>query len=132
MRRGLILERAVFLAPAANPGNYTRQFADVLGLPDHVIEKMKRRFERRFGFRWGEFAVPDAVTGFTAPLLVFHDREDREVPWSDGDAIAKAWPGARLVTTTGLGHTRIVQDPSVIDTALEFLWARPVAAGARG
>jgi len=25
------------------------------------------------------------------PLLVVHDRDDREVPWEDGAAIAAAW-----------------------------------------
>jgi len=56
-----------------------------------------------------------------APLLVMHDRDDREVGWNNGAAIAKAWPGAELVTTTGLGHHRIVSDAAVIRQVVTFL-----------
>jgi len=55
------------------------------------------------------------------PLLVIHDRDDREVGWGDGAAIAQSWPRAELVTTTGLGHHRIVSDPAVIRQVVTFL-----------
>jgi pimeloyl-ACP methyl ester carboxylesterase len=119
--RGLEAERAVFLAPAANPGAYTRVFAQALGLPPHIREKMERRFEKQFGIRWEDFDVPTAVSSFSTPLLVFHDREDREVAWGDGERIARAWPGAELVTTRGLGHTRIVHDADIVRRAVDFL-----------
>lgn len=48
--------------------------------------------------------------------LVIHDEGDREVPFDDGASIAAAWPGARLVQTTGLGHRKILRDEAVIAT----------------
>lgn len=134
MRNGVTVDRAVFVAPAANPGDFSHRFAEALGLPEHVMDRMRSRFERKFGFRWDEFDVPRAAGRFTTPLLVFHDAEDREVPWSDGDAIARSWPGARLVTTHGLGHKRIVQDTDVVRAAVSFLseaQARPQLSGLR-
>jgi pimeloyl-ACP methyl ester carboxylesterase len=65
--------------------------------------------------------VPPRVSSLAVPLLVFHDREDTDVGWSEGDAIARAWPGGRLVTTQGLGHRRIVHDPEVVAQAISFL-----------
>jgi pimeloyl-ACP methyl ester carboxylesterase len=56
-------------------------------------------------------------------LLVFHDPEDREVPWHDAAAIAQAWPGARLVDVPRVGHNRILRDPGVIAQATKFLSA---------
>jgi pimeloyl-ACP methyl ester carboxylesterase len=64
MARGLEAERAVFLAPAANPATYTRVFAQALGLPPHIRERMERRFEKQFGIRWEDFDVPTAVSSF--------------------------------------------------------------------
>src|SRR5690606_25377202 len=55
------------------------------------------------------------------PALVVHDLCDREVPWEEGERYARFWPGARLLSTHGLGHNRIVDDPAVIGTALAFL-----------
>lgn len=121
MTRGLSVKRAVFLAPAANPGSYTERFARVLAISPAVIDAMKRRVEQRYGLRWEELDLPRAAPRLQADLLVIHDRDDAEVPLSNGEAIAAAWPGARLVTTGGLGHTRIVHDPAVVARAVEFL-----------
>ena len=125
MTRGLALDRAVFLAPTANPGAYVRRFAEILAVPPRVIEAMKRRFEKRFDLRWEELDLRRAAAAFTARLLVFHDSNDTEVPWSDGASIARAWPGAELVTTEGLGHIRIVHDPDVVARATAFVAASP-------
>jgi len=54
-------------------------------------------------------------------VLVIHDREDRETSWQDGADVAASWPGATLITTTGLGHNRILRDPSVIDAIADFV-----------
>jgi pimeloyl-ACP methyl ester carboxylesterase len=127
MARALHVGRAVFVAPAADPAGYSERFAEVLGLDPGVLVRMKRSIELRFGQSWDDFDVLRAAATMTAPLLVFHDRDDRDVAWSEGCAIADAWPGAELVSTTGLGHRRIVHDPTVVSRAVAFL-AEPKGA----
>ena len=61
-------------------------------------------------------------------MLVFHDRDDLTVPYDDGAAIAAAWPGAELVTTSGLGHRDIVRDRGVVARAVAFLGAAEATA----
>jgi pimeloyl-ACP methyl ester carboxylesterase len=88
---------------------------------------MRRGLERRFGIPWTEFDVLAAARTMSASLLVVHDRDDRDVALADGEAIAAAWPGARLVVTDGLGHRRIVHDPEVVSEAVAFLTAAVTA-----
>jgi pimeloyl-ACP methyl ester carboxylesterase len=57
----------------------------------------------------------------TVPALIFHDRDDRDVPYAHGEEIAGAWPGAQLVPTSGLGHRAILRDPDVIRRTVTFL-----------
>ncbi len=121
MGRGLAVGRAVFLAPAADPAGYSARFADLVGLAPALLARMKAKIEKRFGTRWEDFDVLGAARQMTAPLLVFHDPDDRDVAWEDGAAIAAAWPGAELVSTEGLGHRRIVHDPGVVARAISFL-----------
>jgi pimeloyl-ACP methyl ester carboxylesterase len=121
MARGLTAGRLVFLAPAADPAGYSERFASVLGLSPDVLSRMKLGLERRFGMAWKDFDVLASARTMTTPLLVFHDREDRDVAWSDGAAITAAWPGSELVSTVGLGHRRIVEDPTVVTRAVAFL-----------
>jgi hypothetical protein len=53
-------------------------------------------------------------------VLVVHDTDDREVPYADGRRLAEVF-GARLITTNGLGHRRILYAPEVIDAVVEFI-----------
>ena len=122
MGYGLAVGRAVFVAPMADPLPYTRTFAGRLGFGERVRARMVRRIERRVGLPLSAFSVPAlAGTMATPPLLLVHDRQDAETGWSDSQAIARAWPGARLVTTSGLGHRRILRDPAVVAEVTGFV-----------
>jgi hypothetical protein len=47
-------------------------------------------------------------------MLLFHDRNDAEVPWKRrGCNRFRRWRRARFVTTAGLGHRRILRDERV-------------------
>jgi pimeloyl-ACP methyl ester carboxylesterase len=126
MRNGLRTPRAVFLAPPADMSWYVTRFAKRLRLSERVRERLQQRLERRYGICWERMCVASVVGERETRLLVFHDARDASVPVSDGEAIARAWPGARLVRTRGLGHHRILRDRRVVARAAAF-----VAAGAR-
>ena len=93
VRDGLPVTRVVLIASPQNPPAWVEPFAARFDIAPHVVDLMKRRSERRLGFRWDELRVPALVAGLRQPLLVIHDRHDAEVPLSDGTAIAAAWPG---------------------------------------
>ncbi|QTE30610.1 alpha/beta fold hydrolase [Pengzhenrongella sicca] len=57
------------------------------------------------------------------PALIVHDRLDKEVPYADSARLADAWPRAEFVTTEGLGHQRILQDPAVVERVCRFVAA---------
>ena len=121
MAQGLQVERAVFIAPAADPARYADDFAKLLAVGPVALAEMRRRSEARLRFRWSDLNVPRMAAALAAPLLVMHDRDDPTVPWAEGAAIASAWRGAELVTTSGLGHRDIVRDPDVVARAVAFL-----------
>jgi len=127
MSWGLVVPRAVFLAPAANPAAYVDPFAEALGLSSQVVRRLRERSERRIEFHWSDLDIPALVRErqFDAPLLVIHDREDQRVPWQDGAAIANAWTGAQLVSVTGLGHRGVVTDPATVARSVEFISGGP-------
>jgi pimeloyl-ACP methyl ester carboxylesterase len=55
------------------------------------------------------------------PTLLLHDNEDRTAPLATGRALAGALRGARLQVTQGLGHRRILDDPTAIALAVQHL-----------
>jgi pimeloyl-ACP methyl ester carboxylesterase len=67
--------------------------------------------------------------GCAPQALVIHDRADAMVPWRQGAAVARHWPGARLMSTHGLGHGRILEDDTVARAAADFIAGRSAVAG---
>lgn len=124
LHRGLALDAAVLVGSPSTPAEFLDPFCARLGLRDETREALRERIERRVGLRMAELDVPRLAARLEAPALVVHDRADAEVPWSDGAAIAAAWPGARLRSTEGLGHRRILRDAGVVAEATAFVLAR--------
>jgi hypothetical protein len=50
------------------------------------------------------------------------------MPWSHGATVARHWPGARLLSTHGLGHRRILADERVTNAAADFVAGRATVA----
>jgi pimeloyl-ACP methyl ester carboxylesterase len=124
LRDGLKAGRVVLVAPAADPGPYLRAAVYGAGFGRRVLARARARIERRVGVRLDDLNVPRmASVVATPPVLVVHDRDDREVAWSGGAAIAESWPDSMLVSTTGLGHRRILRDPVVVAEVTAFVAA---------
>ena len=48
------------------------------------------------------------------PILVIHAEDDKEVAFSNAEALARGWgPHVRLMRANGSGHRRIVSAPEV-------------------
>lgn len=120
--RGLELDAVVAIGAPRTPATFFHSFADALRLSPGVRGAIRERVEARVGIRMEDVDVTTAAPRHhAAPMLVVHDHSDREVPFESGAAIADAWPGARLLATTGLGHRRILRDARVIDAAVSFV-----------
>lgn len=124
LARGLPLAAAAIIGAPRTPAGFFRAFGDALALPAPVRDAMRTRIEAWVGARMEDLDLPAlAPRERAAPLLVVHDRGDAEVAFAAGEAIAAAWPGARLLATDGLGHRRILRDRAVIDAAAAFVVA---------
>ena len=121
MDHGLHVPCAVFLAPPARPDPYYSGVLTLLGFPESEHPAAFNAYARRAGLPPERIRLLSLAPRLSVPMLVIHDRADREVPWSDGEAIALAWPSAILLTTEGLGHRRILRDACVIQQAIGFI-----------
>jgi pimeloyl-ACP methyl ester carboxylesterase len=118
--------RVVLIAPPTSVERYSGYFARTLGIPESVRRSMQERIERRYGYRWSQFELPQSVELVRASALVIHDAGDTDVAPSSGLALARAWRGARFLCTRGLGHRLILRDPAVVADAVDFLADRVV------
>lgn len=119
MARRPAVTRGVLIAPPASLTDSSRRFADTLQWPEALRAAVQRRIENRFGLKWSEFEAEQASG--EQPLLVIHDRQDREVPFGEGRRHARSWPHARILETSGLGHRRVLEDSMVIQASVDFV-----------
>ncbi|MFY1691701.1 alpha/beta hydrolase [Plantactinospora sp. WMMB782] len=119
---GLPVGRLVMIAPMADPLPYIRVFQRRLGIGPVVGQRLIAAMESLVGRPITDYDLLSRARRRAGlpPLLVIHDRRDREVDPADGAATADAWPG-RLYHTTGLGHGRILADPEVVRRAVDFV-----------
>lgn len=120
--QGFCTDSAVCICPPASIDTILASFQRSLELPDSVLDAMKRRLFAHYGSDLDRrVSMLGNVRSLSIPALVIHDDKDRDVPWNDGKAVADAWPGARFMLTHGLGHRRILRDPSTIAAVTDFI-----------
>ena len=121
LSRGLPLKRAVFLAPSASFDGIWLRFREGVGVSPRVWSLMVRRTERWLGVGLDDIVPRSLAPRMRVPLLILHDPGDREIAFSDGEALVAAWPGARLQAVDAGGHVRMLKDPSCVAQAVAFL-----------
>jgi pimeloyl-ACP methyl ester carboxylesterase len=121
--KGLDAQRAVLLAAPADVFLFSHAFAQHLRIPPRAHDVMQQNLATRLQFRWDELHIPTLAKSLSASALIIHDLDDTDVPYGHGEEIARAWPGAELFTTTGLGHRAILRNPEVIRRTVAFLQA---------
>jgi pimeloyl-ACP methyl ester carboxylesterase len=124
-------ERLVLLAPVVAASGLVDEFQAALGFGARTRRAFEREVGDFVGIPLAEFdARVQAAHTDPVPTLVLHDLGDRQAPYVDAQRLVRALPDARLVTTDGLRHRRILADPDVVSRVVEFVGARERAAAA--
>lgn len=116
------LPRLVLLSAPVSPRAVAGRFAELLHLSPDVVERFARHILEFTGRSADSFAVATAGPTLGAEkVLLLHDESDAIVPIAEGREIARAWPGAVLRPTRGLGHNRILRDSAVVQSVVQFI-----------
>jgi pimeloyl-ACP methyl ester carboxylesterase len=119
--RGLEARRAVYVGPPSSAAAWLHGFVRWLALPAAAAGALRARAEAIAGERLDRLDASWLGPRMRVPLLVIHDRQDREVPIEDGERVAREAAAGRFFATDGLGHRRILRDPGVAFRAVAFL-----------
>ena len=113
--------KLILVAPAIDMAAAAGRFFRFVHLGENLREAFYLWLLRRTGVSVEQLQVHRHLPALGVPGLIVHDLDDEDVPWSEGERYAQFWPGARLFTTEGLGHRRVLDAPEVIDAALDFV-----------
>ena len=127
----LSTRRLVLIAPMVVAEPLFDQFQRVLGFGSRTRRAFDRHLDEFVGVPMTEFdAIVQASHVDPVATLVVHDRGDRQTPYADAVRLVESLPEARLVTTDGLGHRRILKDAAVVHQVVSFLREADAREGA--
>jgi pimeloyl-ACP methyl ester carboxylesterase len=121
LRGGLALERVALVSVPASMREHTHAFARFIGIAPAVREAMRRQLEARYGVRFADIDRIEDMARVKVPALFVHDAADAQIPFRHAITLSARMPNARLVRTHGLGHTRILREPAVVQAVARFL-----------
>lgn len=118
-------DRLVTVAAPEAMQPYGKAFSQALGLTANGHRAFERRVLELAGRPMESFSGKAYLAQTQIPALVIHAPDDREIPFSDAEALAEAHAGMQLMSVPGLGHRRILMDPEVQQAAARFLAGEP-------
>jgi len=114
-------EKLVLISSPDSMEKIFNDFASMINLGKQSTESLHAEVTRLSGKLTAEFATSKQLQNVSTDLLIIHAPDDKEVPYSEAEAIAAANPKATLNPMPGLGHRRIIASKDVVQNTVEFL-----------
>ncbi len=113
--------KVVLVAPALDVRDALRVFGDRLQLMPWVRRGLRKRLERWDPALWPTLAglCPDQLPG--AEILIVHDPDDQETPFSRSAELAAIRPATSILPLPGAGHSRILSERVALDAVADFV-----------
>ena len=119
--RGLQVKSLVLVASPAFYDRVVDFFSKSFGLNKKSQAAFEELIFQFAGIRPRELNIGAIGSKLNLPVLVVHDTGDNAVNYMSATAIVEAWPHAKLLTTEGLGHRRILKDQKVLGEVSDFI-----------
>lgn len=106
------------------PASLTRVFqyaARAGGLNEAARQQLEQMLVASIGAPLASMDLAQLQHGMRHPALIMHDPDDKEMPYTESQALVTAWPQAELVPTAGTGHRRILRTPEIHTAASGFV-----------
>ncbi len=121
VRKGLQLKKLVTIGSGDVIKDIMNDFIKKIQLHPKISNLLESHFEKQFGETMDSFSAYLSAKEIAIPVLVIHDNDDDEVSVKCGIHIHKNLKNGELLITKGLGHRKILGDPTVIEKVLDFI-----------
>ncbi len=114
-------QRLVIVSSPTHVSQIPLMLAKAAGLPPVAMAEFVKLLDHDAGRPSADLDLVTDRAARRRPGLLIHDLQDAVIPYSEAAALAMAWPGVRMMTTTGKGHRDILSAPDVIQAIVEFV-----------
>ncbi len=111
---------AVLISPPMKLREILFESFDNFGIPEKIYKTMLSELEDKTGYDLVRDNPQTTISDIPSDFLIIHDREDLTVPYEVSKEVSEKSSNVTLYTTEGLGHKRILTDPSIVELAVGF------------
>jgi pimeloyl-ACP methyl ester carboxylesterase len=121
--RGLNVKKLINIASPTIGDRIIESYLKAIGGSKQTGENFKALVKKKQGKAFKEYTALEMIKSVPKDfnLLLVHDEQDKDVNIDHAKELIKVYPAAHLLTTTGLGHNRILKDDKVIEACVSFL-----------
>jgi len=118
---GIPVSKIVLISSPNSMAKIFNDFSTMVGLNTKANAALHNNVTRLSGRVTDDFNVASQLQSVNADILIMHAPDDKEVLFTEAQAIAQANASALLKPMPGLGHRRIIADDTVVAKAVEFI-----------
>jgi len=121
LSRGFQARKAVIIGSGDIIQDIMDDFIKRIGLKPKIGIKLKELFEKTYNENIDNYTISNQIQKVKIPVLIIHDRNDLDVPYTAAEHIYSKAPNAELYLTEKLGHRKILGNGNVLQKIKEFI-----------
>ena len=125
LRDGILMKSVAIIGSGDKIRNVFYRFSEQLQFSDKVTEQMIQTVEKKFGMNLESYSSSMSLEHLEMPLLIVHDKDDKETPFTYSKDLHKIANNSELLLTSGLGHHRILRDSKTVQQIVQFINQHP-------
>ena len=118
--RGAVARKAVTIGAGDKIQDIINDFVLQLGLKSNVGIHLKKLFEKKYSSKTADYDVYKNAEKINIPVLLIHDKNDKDVPYTTSENINNHLKNSDLLLTEKLGHKKILGNEDVIQKIISF------------
>ena len=124
VKHGIQPKAATLLSGNDKVEDIFHEFAQLMNLDQTQENRLFDTIKSDFNIDARELIMSEYAkkSGIQKALLI-HDKNDRIIPYSNTEALAKNWPAAKVLPVENTGHYKMLWAPAVINPTIAFFKA---------
>ena len=120
IKNGVDLKHISFIATPSISEDIVSQFEQRINASPATGEYFQKKVEKKFGVTFKSISASEAIKEIDlSSLYLVHDEQDKDVSIEHAKLMKENYPEAKTYFTTGLGHTRILRDETVVNELIK-------------
>lgn len=118
---GLITQKIVLISSPFDLQDIFDRFSNFMQLSPKSKYYFQHFVETEARLNVKETRIHELIARIPHPIMVIHDQDDPEIPYSDALKLTQNLAHVNFVATKGLGHRRILKSSQVVEQVIHFM-----------